>query len=157
MKSFFKTLIFCALPALVVFGCERQFPTTPGAVSSDYYPIIQTANAWTIPAAPANGSVVTLELVFNSYSPIRAINLLQVTNRTVSGVVTRDTVVSSTFTYQSAFSVIKGGDTLLMNFTVRPVTRPAGTTVTQQLIGEIINQNGLLKRRASGTFTPPAM
>ncbi len=154
-----RTQIIWALAAfLVLAACERQFPTTPGAVSTEFYPVIQTTNAWTIPAAPASGAVVTLELVFNSYSPIRTINLLQVTNRTVSGTVMRDTVVSATFMYQAAYSAIKGGDTLLMNYTVRPVPRPAGTTaVTQQLIGEIVNQNGLLKRRASGTFTSPAM
>ncbi|MCU0426151.1 MAG: hypothetical protein MUF71_11060 [Candidatus Kapabacteria bacterium] len=159
MKSLFKSLILCALPAIALLvACERQFPTTPGVISAtDYYPIIQTANAWTVPAAPANGAVITLELIFNSYSPIRTINLLQVTNRTTSGVVTRDTVVSTAFMYQVAYSTLKGGDTLLMSYTVRPVPRPAGTTVSQQLIGEIINQNGLLKRRATGTFTPPAM
>jgi hypothetical protein len=158
MKKIATPLFLCALAALVLLSaCERQFPTTPGVISQDFYPIIQTANVWTIPARPASGSVVTLELVFSSYSPISTINLRQVTNRTVSGSVTRDTVVSAMFMYQAAYSALKGGDTLLMNYTVRPVAQPTGTTVTQQLIGEIVNQNGLIKRRASGIFTPPAM
>ncbi|MCS6808732.1 MAG: hypothetical protein RML40_08720 [Bacteroidota bacterium] len=154
-----KLLISCALVALVLFSaasCERQFPTTPGIVFDEYYPLIQTANAWTIPANPRPGTVVTLEMIFNSYSPIKEINLLQVINRTASGITTRDTTRAATFMYQRAYSQLKGGDTLLMNYTIPAITRPAGTTVSLILIGEIITQSGLRKQRATSAVTLPA-
>lgn len=153
-----KTQLLCAVAALwVLASCERQFPTTPGVVSSDYYPVIQTTNAWTVPANPRPGTVVTLEMIYNSYSPVKEINLYQVINRTVGTAVTRDTTVSATFPYQAAYSRIKGGDTLLINYSIPTIARPAGTTVSLILIGEVVTQANLNKRRATTAVTVPAM
>ncbi|TAE30911.1 MAG: hypothetical protein EAZ92_03560 [Candidatus Kapaibacterium sp.] len=153
-----KTQLLCAFAALLVLAsCERQFPTTPGVISQDFYPIIQTTNPWTIPANPRPGTVVTLEMIFNSYSPAKEINLYQVINRTVSGTVTRDTTRSATFPYQAAYSQAKGGDTLLVSYTIPAISRPTGATVSLILIGEVVTQANLNKRRATTAVTVPAM
>jgi hypothetical protein len=153
-----KTQLLCAFAVLLVLAsCERQFPTTIGVISSDLYPIIQTTNVWTIPANPRPGTVVTLEMIYNSYSPVKEINLLQVINRTVGTTVTRDTTRSATFPYQAAYSAAKGGDTLLLNYTIPTIARPMGTTVSLILIGEVVTQANLNKRRATTAVAVPAM
>ncbi|MBL7992733.1 MAG: hypothetical protein JNN25_14960 [Candidatus Kapabacteria bacterium] len=155
-----KTLISCALVAIALLAaCERQFPTTPGVISQDSYPIIQTANPWTFPTPIVVGASVRFELIYNSNSPIKEINAYQVINRTpTGGVTTRDTTRFFTGPYQSAFSRDKGGDTLLINYTYPSIARPAGTTVAVNIVAEVVAQSGLFKRRAFSTangFTLP--
>ena len=155
-----KTLISCALVAIALLAaCERQFPTTPGAVSADIYPIIQTSNAWAFGTTQAPGRVVEFELQFNSYASVKEINAYQVINRTAAGVTMRDTTRFYTGQYKSAYSKIKGADTLLITYTVPTIARPTGTTVAVNIVAEVVNQNGLFKRRAFNTtngFTVPA-
>lgn len=155
-----KTLLSCALVAIVLLSaCERQFPTTPGAVSADLFPIIQTANVWAFGTTQAPGRSVQFELVYNSYAPVKEINAYQIINRTAAGVITRDTTRFYTGQYQSAYSKDKGADTLLITYNVPTITRPTGTTVAVNIVAEVVNQNGLFKRRAFSTangFTVPA-
>lgn len=156
MKTFFS----CALVAIVVLAaCERQFPTTPGVVSADHYPIIQTSNAWAFGTTQAPGRAVQFEVQFNSASPVKEIIGLQIINRTAAGVTTRDTTRFYRTDYQKAYSVTKGADTLLITYTVPTIARPAGTTIAVNIVAEVVNQNGLFKRRAFSTasgFTVPA-
>lgn len=155
-----KTLLSCALVAIAVLAaCERQFPTTPGVVSANHYPIIQASNAWAFGTTQAPGRTVQFELQFNSASPVKEINVYQVINRTPAGDRTNDTTRFFTTTYQKAYSVTKGADTLLITYNVPTITRPTGTTVAVNIIAEVVNQNGLFKRRAFSTasgFTVPA-
>jgi hypothetical protein len=156
-----KTFISCALVAIALLAsCERQFPTTPGAVSADIYPVIQTANAWAFGTTQTSGKAIQFELQFNSYAPIKEINGYQIINRTTGSTTTRDTTLFyPAGKYQSAYSKDKGADTLLLTYTVPAITRPAGTTVAVNIVMEVVNQNGLFKRRAFSTangFTVPA-
>jgi hypothetical protein len=159
-KNFMKTLISCAFVAVTLLGsCTRQFPTTPGVVSADIFPIIQTANAWVFGTTQTPGKAVQFELQFNSYAPVKEINGYQIINRTTGSTTTRDTTRFFTGQYQAAYSKDKGADTLLITYTVPTITRPAGTTVAVNIVAEVVNQNGLFKRRAFSTangFTVPA-
>lgn len=155
-----KTLISCALVAVILLAaCERQFPTTPGVVSADIFPIIQTSNAWAFGTTQTPGKAIEFELQFNSYTTIKAVNAYQVINRTTGSTTTRDTTLFFGPQYKSGYSKDKGADTLLITYTVPTITRPAGTTVAVNIVAEVVNQNGLFKRRAFSTangFTVPA-
>jgi hypothetical protein len=139
--------VLCVATVLVS-SCTRQFPTTPGAVSNDYAPLIQVTNTWPFGTTQAAGVRIPFELVFISSSPIREINVYQVVNRTASGVTTRDTSRVFTGPYAPAFSREKQADTLVLTHTTPSVTRPVGTTVAVNVVAEIITQNGIIKRRA---------
>jgi hypothetical protein len=155
-----KTLILSAFAAFcLLVSCERQFPTTPGAITTDFYPIIQTTNAWAFGMTQSPGRSVQFELIFNSYSPVKEINAYQVVNRTVGSTTTRDTTRFFNGTYQKAYSLVKGGDTLLITYNVPTIDRPAGTTIAVNILAEVVTQNGYFKRRAFSTangFTVPA-
>jgi hypothetical protein len=143
-----KIKILCAVAVILFCACTRQFPTTPGVVSSEFYPLIQTSNTWAFGTTQRPGVVVPFEVQFASNSPIREINAYQVVNRTVGTTTTRDTTRFFTAPYQAAYSTLKQTDTLVITHTTPSVVRSTGTTVAVNIIAEVVTQSGLLRRRA---------
>ncbi len=138
----------------MALACKPDRSLNVGVVDGEYYPIINT-NTWTLPTTMATNATLSLELQYASYGSIQAINVYQTLNRTISGVVNRDTSLVFTTPYRPAFSATKQCDTLVYTYTAPAVTRPAGTTaVNSALIFEVVNTNGLIKRRVTAsTFT----
>jgi hypothetical protein len=140
-------LALCSIASVLYTSCQSSV-IQPGKVADDYYPLILTTNVWTFGTTQRAGAVIPYEIQFLSYAPAKEINVYQVVNRTMSGVTTRDTTRIVNQPYARSFSATKQCDTLALSYTVPTFVRATGQTVAVNIVAEVVNQNGLFKRRA---------
>jgi hypothetical protein len=151
VSSLFRMFVLASLVMTGFGACTPKY-LLPGTIVLDQ-PVPQiNSNTWTVATTQRAGNVISVELQYWSAVPIKEIQLLQATARTLSGVVTRDTALVSTRPYQAAFSKDKQCDTLLLTYTVPVLTRSTGQTISINPIARIVIDVGTISGTKSRSF-----